>query len=123
MLSNLQISKPSILWCGFLFFSQLINGFNDARNSYSDISSFWYALAFYWALAWWFITDSHEYGAGWAGGYMDMGMFLYVAWIFLIPYYLFKTRGWKALYTLLLFLGVSIGAYIVGAIVSLLIRV
>ena len=119
MLSNLQVSRPSIFWCGFLFVTQIINGFNDARNSYSEISNFWYVLAFYWALGWWFITDSRKHGAGWAGGYMDMGMFLYIAWIFLVPYYLFKTRGWKALYTLMLFLGISIGAYIVGAIISL----
>ena len=76
MLSNLQISRPTIYLSGFFFVAQIINGFNDARNSYSVISNYWYALAFFWAVSWWFMTDSRQHGTGWANGIMDMGMLL-----------------------------------------------
>jgi len=56
----------------------------------------------------------------WFDEYLDMGMFLYIAWIFIIPYYLFKTHGWKALYTIVLFIGVYFGAYIAGIIIHLI---
>jgi hypothetical protein len=120
MLANLQISKPSIFWCGFLFVVQFIYGFTSARTGGSEIAFFWYALAFYWALSWWFITDSRKHGIGWADEYMDLGMFLYIGWILLVPYYLFKTRGWKALYTIGLLFGTAFGAYIAGAIFYLI---
>ena len=119
MLSNLQISKPSLYLCSFLLVTQFINGFNAVGNNRSEISNFWYALAFYWALNWWFIADSRTHGAAWTKSYLDMGMFLYVAGFFIVPYYLFKTRGWKALYTIGLFLAVLFGAYVVGAIFHL----
>jgi len=121
MLSKLQISKPSLYLCSFLFVTQLVNGYMDIQNRFSTISNLWYLLAFYWALTWWFVVDSSKQGDGWTGGHLDMGMFLYIGGIFIIPYYLFKTRGWKALYTIGLFLGAIYGAYIAGAIISLLI--
>jgi hypothetical protein len=45
-----------------------------------------------------------------------MGMYLYIAWIFIVPYYLFKTRGWKAIYIIGLLAGIYFGAYAMGAI-------
>ena len=122
MLSRLQISKPSIYLCGFFLVTQLINGFNDVGNNLSETSNAWYGLAFYWALSWWFIVDSRTHGIGWIDGHLDMGLFLYLAGIFIVPYYLFKTRGWKALYTIGIFLGAFIGAYIAGAILYFLLR-
>ncbi|HUG34502.1 MAG TPA: hypothetical protein VMJ90_07005, partial [Anaerolineales bacterium] len=105
MLSNLQISKESLYLCSFFFVAQFFNGINDARGSYSEFSNYGFALAFYWALNWWFLTDSRKHGTGWTDGYLDMGMYLYIAGFIVVPYYLFKTRGWKALYTIGLFFG------------------
>ena len=124
MLSKLKISMPSLLLSGFLSIAQFVNGFTDARTGgYLEIAHFWYALAFYWALGWWFISDSRRHDSAWVDKYMDMGMFLYVGWIFLVPYYLFKTGGLKALYTIGLFLGASLGAYIMGVILYALISI
>jgi hypothetical protein len=112
---NLQVSTSSLFFCGFLFVAQFINGFTNARSGYSDVSNVWYSLAFYWALGW-FLNDSRKHGTQRVDKYMDMGMFLYLGWIFFVPYYLLKTHGWKALYTVGLFLGTFVGAYIAGAI-------
>jgi len=116
MLSKLQISKPTIFLSTFLFITQFINGYGDAGSISSPIADYWYIFALYWALGWWFIADSRKHGNGWIGGHLDMGMLLFAGWIFIIPYYLFKTRGLKALYTLGLLLGMTIGAYLEGAI-------
>jgi len=123
MLPEMKITKPSIYLCAFFIVTQFINGFNDAGGKYSDVSTFWYIAALYWALNWWVIVDLRNHGTNWKYGYLDMGMFLYVAGFFIIPYYLFKTRGWKVLYKIVLFLGVIIGAYISGAILSFLISI
>jgi len=122
MLSKMKISKPTIYLCGFFIVTQFINGFNDAGSSSSEISRFWYVAAFYWALNWWFIADARSYSAGWKDVYLDMSMFLYIAGFFVIPYYLFKTRGWKAFYTIVLFLGSILGTYILGSLFSLIMR-
>jgi len=49
----------------------------------------------------------------------DLGFFLYVAWPFILPYYLVKTRGIKrTLLTLLLITMVYVGAFLVGTTIS-----
>src|ERR687896_328477 len=50
-------------------------------------------LGFLWLICWWLESDSRRVGTKWP---MDLGMFLYVAWIFIVPYHLFKTRGLRA---------------------------
>lgn len=116
MQSSVRVSKSLILLCGFFLVAQLINGLLAARNGYPEISNVGFALASYWILGWWFINDSRRHGIKWMDRYLDMGMFLYIAWIFVIPYYLFKTRGWRAIYLIVFVLGIYFGAYLVGAI-------
>jgi hypothetical protein len=98
-----------------------MNGILSAASHSSNRTLFVFSLAFYWALSWWFINDSRKQGAPWADKYMDMGMYLYVAWIFIIPYYLFRTRGWKAIYIIGLSLGIYFGAYVMGVIFYLIV--
>lgn len=116
MQSSLRISKPVLFLYGFLLVAQFKYGVNIARTGYAGRFYLWYVLAFYWALSWWFINDSRKHGIPWIDKYMDMGMYLYVAWIFIIPYYLFRTRGWKTMYTIGLLLGAYFGAYVMGVI-------
>lgn len=47
----------------------------------------------------------------------DFGWFLYLAWWVIVPYYLFKVRGWKAFRTILPF----VAAYLVTYGISLLV--
>lgn len=49
-----------------------------------------------------------------------MGLFLYIAWPFVMPYYLLKTRGAKGLLLILAFAGVYVGALIAGAMLHAL---
>ena len=120
MLANLRISRPTLYLCAAIFFIQSIHGFTVARRG-NDLTTLdpWYAVALFWAIGWWFLNDHRNYATTWANGLLDMGLFLYVAWVFVLPYYLFKSRGWRAIDTVLLLLGVYLVASIVGALVYL----
>lgn len=98
-----------------------MNGFHAIRvGNIPTLFNVWYLLAFYWAMGWWLINDSKEHEIKWLDRYMGMGFYLYVAWIFIIMYYLFKTRRRKAFLTLLIFLAVYIGAYFAGVIAEVI---
>lgn len=118
MQTNFNISKPTLYLCMLVFILQLSYGFSAARNGGNPtIQDTWHTLALFWAIGWWFINDSRVYEIKWTDGFMDMGMLLYTAWIFIVPYYLFKSRGRKAIYTLVLILVVYFGAQLTGALI------
>ena len=54
-----------------------------------------------WAMGWWVIDDNRKYGLRLP---YDFGMFLAAFWMLLMPYYLFKTRGIRAFFTMFCFL-------------------
>jgi hypothetical protein len=53
----------------------------------------------------------------------DLGFFLCIAWPFVVPYYLVKTRGAKGLLVILAFIGAYVGATIVGITSSVTVAV
>lgn len=63
------------------------------------------------AVAWWMRQDSQKRNFSWP---LDMGLFLYIAWPLVLPYYMLKTRGAKALLAVGAFAGFYIAASIVG---------
>jgi hypothetical protein len=76
-----------------------------------------YFAGFLWIVGWWLLTDSRKRGISWV---YDLGLFLAIAWPFIMPYYLIKTRGAKGLLAILAFVGTYIIASAVGAIAYLL---
>lgn len=51
---------------------------------------------------------------------MDLGMFVYVAWIFILPYHMFRTRGRKAFTGILSLIAVYIAAFVTAAITAII---
>ncbi len=101
----------------FLLIVQIANALYFARGiEPSAAFELMSSIGFLWLMGWWLKEDSKKRGVKWV---YDMGFFLYLAWIFIIPYYLFKTRGLKALLTILSFVGIFLGTYLVGIIVYL----
>ena len=76
-----------------------------------------YPLAFLWIIGWWLLSDSRKRGIKWV---YDMGLFLYIAWRFILIYYLLKTRGAKGILVITGFLGTCVLAELVGIAVALL---
>ncbi|HEY0431950.1 MAG TPA: hypothetical protein VGC61_09020 [Pyrinomonadaceae bacterium] len=70
-----------------------------------------------WIIGWWLLTDSRKHGIAWV---YDLGLFLSIAWPFIMPYYLLKTRGAKGLLVILAFVGTYIVASAVGVIAYML---
>lgn len=70
-----------------------------------------YALSFLWVMGWWLLKDSKLRSVS---SVLDMGLFLYIAWPVVMPYYLIKTRGLRGLLAILVFAVVYVGAFMVG---------
>ena len=113
-----QISSPTALLYLYLIAAQVVTGVYLAREAeLPPAFSLLYPLGFLWAVGWWLRRDSRARGVGWV---FDMGLFLYIAWPVVMPYYLLKTRGAKGLLATLAFAGAYVGALIAGAVLYIL---
>jgi hypothetical protein len=113
-----RAASPAALLYLFLIIAQGVRGAylgHDAEPppAFTLLS----ALGLLWAVGWWLRRDSMKRGVIWV---FDMGLFLYIAWPFLMPYYLLKTRGAKGLLVILAFSGIYVGALIAGALLYIL---
>src|ERR1041384_4901395 len=96
-----HLSAPTILLYLYLIITELANGIYSARGiEPPGIYYLLYPIGFLWVIGWWLMRDSRKRGVRWV---FDMGFFLYIAWPFIMPYYLIKTRGVKGLLTILIF--------------------
>jgi hypothetical protein len=109
------IASPAGLLYLFLLVTHPIDGLYLARGVEAPgVYRLLSLLALIWLMGWWLQQDSREHRFKWV---YDMGFFLYIAWPVILPYYLFKTRGLKALLTILIFLAVYFGTYIMGVVI------
>jgi hypothetical protein len=113
-----RMLSPTTLLYVFVVFTQLIIGIYLA-GEFDPPPAFTllYPPGFLWVVGWWMLGDSRRRGVEWV---FDMGLFLYIAWPFVMPYYLLKTRGAKGLFVILGFVGVYAGALIAGTTLSLM---
>lgn len=65
----------------------------------SPTVEFLYAAAFPCAVVWWLRPEAHRSAAG---SVYCQGLLIGMGWLFVIPYHLLKTRGWKGLLPLAL---------------------
>jgi hypothetical protein len=109
-----RMTSPMALLYIYLVITQIIAGVYLTREAEPPpIYTFLYPFGLLWIVGWWLQKDSRRHGVAWV---YDMGFFLFMAWPFIMPYYLFKTRGVKkALLTILIFGVVYLGAVIIGA--------
>ena len=113
-----QISSPTGLLYLYLVTAQVATGVYLAREAeLPPAFSLLYPLGFLWVVGWWLRQDSRGRGVGWV---FDMGLFLYVAWPVVMPYYLLKTRGAKGLLAILAFAGANVGGLLAGAVFYIL---
>jgi hypothetical protein len=109
-----QLTSPTGLLYLFLVLTQIATGAYGASGTEPPASfTVIYIFAFLWIIGWWLRVDSSRHGLSWV---FDMGLFLYVAWPFILPYYIVKSRGTKGLLVILCFVAVYIGATIAGVV-------
>jgi hypothetical protein len=113
-----RLGSPAALPYLFLMVTQAVNGFYLAGEAQPPPAfTLLYALGLLWAVGWWLRRDSIKRGVAWV---FDMGLFLYIAWPFVMPYYLLKTRGAKGLLPILAFVCAYVVALIAGAVLCVL---
>ena len=114
-----RIASPTSLLYVFLVVTQIVNGVYAAREAMPPpLYGLLYPIAFLWIVGWWMLKDSRKRGVGWV---FDMGLYLFIAWPFVLPYYLFKTRGAKAFLLILAFVGVCVAALVLGGVLYILV--
>jgi hypothetical protein len=107
-----QLVSPTGLLYVFMVLTQIVTGIYAASGVEPPASfTLIYILGFLWIMGWWLRVDSRTRGVGWV---FDMGLFLYVAWPLILPYYVLKSRGRKGLLAILCFVAVYIAATLVG---------
>jgi hypothetical protein len=113
-----RMASPAVLLYLFLTVAQVASGIYLAAEAEPPPAfTLLYALGFLWVVGWWLLGDSRERGVAWV---FDMGLFLYIAWPVVMPYYLLKTRGAKGLLVILGFVGAYVGALIAGVALYIL---
>jgi len=114
-----RILSPAVLLYSFIVISQIGFGLYYGRQIEPPAGLILiYPLALLWIVGWWLRTDSRKRGIPWI---YDMGLFLNIAWPFIMPYYLLKSRGARGLLIILGFLSAYVGAVLLGITISLLI--
>ena len=112
------LTSPTVLLYIFLILTQIATGMYLASGLEPPaFFTFIYAFGFLWIIGWWLHRDSSRTGVPMA---FDMGLFLYVAWPLVLPYYLIKSRGAKGLLVISGFVAVYIGATLTGLILYIL---
>jgi hypothetical protein len=113
-----KLFSPAGLVYIYLVFMQIAYGvYVSAEFEPPPAFTLVYSVGSLWIVGWWLFTDSRQRGIGWV---YDMGLFLSIAWPFILPYYLLKTRGAKGLLVILAFVGTYIVASVVGVALYLL---
>lgn len=113
-----RVATPTIVLFAFTFITEFFNvlwatrGF-DPGFAFDLLGR----VAFVWLLWWWLMSDSRRLGVTWP---MDLGFFIFIAGLLLVPYHLIKARGPKGLIGIAAFLGVFIAGRFLGAIVGIL---
>jgi hypothetical protein len=74
------------------------------------------SITLFWAIGWWLRDDLRKRNKTLV---YCLGMFLWIAWPILLPYYLIKTRGRKAFFTMALFVGISVVGAVLGVILAI----
>ena len=113
-----RIVSPTILLYAFAFTSEIGEGFysvteGEPPRGFTVASG----IGLLWILGWWLRRDHRLRGIPWI---YDMGMFLYMVWPFIMPYYLIKSRGTRGLLGILGFMGAYLGGLVVGVTVATL---
>src|SRR5687768_10591405 len=89
-----RLNTPTLLLYIFVVLTQIAaGGYQASGLEPAAFYTFLYYIGFLWIVGWWLRADSRKRGIAWI---FDMGLFLYLAWPFVLPYYLFKSRGVKA---------------------------
>lgn len=113
-----RVFSPTVLLYAFVVISQIGHGiYVVTEGGAPAVITFSDAVGFLWLVGWWLRRDSRLRSVI---SIYDLGMFLYILWPFIMPYYLLKTRGARGLLVILGFVVAYVGGLVVGVTISTL---
>lgn len=113
-----QIDAPTAFLYAYVVLTQVVGGVYQAADVQPPAALIILGpIGFFWAVATWLQHDATSRGLRWV---LDLGLILYVAGVFVLPYYLIKTRGWRGIGVILGFAGIYLGSFILGILLFLL---
>ena len=111
-----RIFSPAVLLYAFVVITQIGHGVYVATEGGAPaLFTLANTLGLVWIIGWWMRRDSQRRGIAWV---YDMGMFLYILWPFIMPYYLLKSRGVRGLLVVLGFVVAYVGGHLAGALTT-----
>lgn len=114
----MSYGSPTVLLYIFLVLTHLMAGVYFASGiELPPLFELLYTVSFFWIIGWWLWSDLKKRNIPWV---YDTGFFLYLAWPFIMPYFLFKSRGLRALLTIAAFVVVYAGTFVTGIVLYLL---
>ena len=110
-----SLSTPAILFYALVAFNYTVSGFYIFQHiAVPEAFGVLYKIGTLWSVIWWLKEDSRKHG-------MNLvycpGLLVYVAWIIILPYHLFKTRGAKGMLIILSYVAVAVVSSILGAMI------
>ncbi len=116
-------SKPTFLAVAIYIsvaFGQIATGvYQSSHTDPPPPFDFVYRFGLPCLMTWWLLQDSRKRGITW---FLDLGLFIYVAWVVILPYHLIKTRRLRAMLPIFAFVAVFVVASLLGLIISWLIN-
>lgn len=114
-----SLSIPAILFYTLVAFDSTVSGFYIFQNiAVPEAFSLLYKIGILWVVIWWLKEDGRKHGVRLV---YCPGLLVYVGWIIILPYHLFKTRGAKGMLIILSYVLVVVAARILGAMIYALV--
>jgi hypothetical protein len=110
-----------LVWCliGWLFVSQAVAGIKYSLDIDSSYGAYFITYFFNFGLIYlWLKSDSKKTHTHL---FFDTGLFLFLAWPVVILVYLIRTRGWKAIRIIFIFICIFFGSQLLGMLFGLLV--
>jgi hypothetical protein len=111
-----KLLSPAVLLYIYLILTTVAQGIYSTSRLEPPVGfTLIHQIGYLWIIGWWLREDSRKQGIAW----VYMGLFLNIAWPFIMPYYLLKTRGARGLLVILAFAATYVGAALFGAVLYL----
>lgn len=108
-----MVAPTLVLWFYFLAFGLATEVAHDNLPKRADLAA---SVGLGLVISYWVISDARKRGRTLC---YDYDSFVYFAWYFVVPVYLFRTRGPRALLTILGAVGTCFGMALLGAALAI----
>jgi hypothetical protein len=106
---------PTVALCLYVLAFAVVSALESIRGDLPKLAELASRIALPFIIATWVLADADKRGRRL---FYDYGSFVFFAWPVMVPIYLFQTRGWRALITMLYFAGLWVAYAIVTAVLS-----